>query len=229
LVDQFFPEVGEASVRLLEQLGRPVAFPEEQTCCGQPAFNMGYRDEARRLARRFIEVFEPYDAIVAPSGSCVSMVRKFYAELFESEPHWQDRARRLGQRVFELTEFLHKNGFEPRSRFQGKVTYHASCHLLRELGIRNQPRELLAHLPGVELIEMEGAEICCGFGGAFSVKMPGLSEAMLNDKLAWAEATGADVLTATDCGCLMHLGGALRRRGSSLRAIHIAEILAGED
>jgi L-lactate dehydrogenase complex protein LldE len=229
LVDQFFPEVGEASVRLLERSGRRVVFPGEQTCCGQPAFNMGYRDEARRLARRFIEIFEPYEEIVAPSGSCVSMVRKFYPELFESEPKWQERARGLGEHVFELTEFLHANAFEPRSRFQGKVTYHASCHLLRELGVRKQPRDLLTRVPGVELVEMNAAEVCCGFGGAFSVKMSGLSEAMLNDKLASAEATGADVLTATDCGCLMHLGGALSRRGSALRAIHIAEILAGKD
>jgi L-lactate dehydrogenase complex protein LldE len=229
LVDQFFPDVGEATVCLLEQAGRRVEFPGEQTCCGQPAFNMGYHEEARRLARRFIQIFESYQEVVAPSGSCVSMVRLFYPELFDGEPEWRQRARRLGERVFELTELLHANGFEPRGRFQGKVTYHDSCHLLRELGIRDQPRDLLKRLPGVDRVEMENSDICCGFGGAFSVKMSGLSEAMLEDKLRTAEATGADVLTATDCGCLMHLGGALRRRGSSLRALHIAEILAGGD
>jgi L-lactate dehydrogenase complex protein LldE len=229
LVDQFFPEVGEATVRLLEQVGRRVTFPREQTCCGQPAFNMGYREDARRLARRFIQIFESHDEVVAPSGSCVSMVRVHYPGLFEAEPQWQERARRLGERVFELTEFLHANGFEPRSRFRGKVTYHDSCHLLRELGIRDQPRDLLNRLPGVDRVEMENSDVCCGFGGAFSVKMSRLSEAMLEDKLRAAAATGAEVITATDCGCLMHLGGALRRRGSSLRALHIAEILAGRE
>ena len=155
LVDQFFPRVGEATVRLLEQAGRRVEFPGEQTCCGQPAFNMGYREEARRLARRFIRIFEPYEEVVAPSGSCVSMVRRYYPELFDGEPEWRRRAGDLGERVFELTEFLHANGFEPRGRFQGKVTYHDSCHLLRELGIRDQPRDLLTRLPGVERIEMD--------------------------------------------------------------------------
>jgi L-lactate dehydrogenase complex protein LldE len=228
LVDQFFPQVGEASVRLLEQAGCTIAFPEEQTCCGQPAFNMGYRDEARRLARRFVSIFEPYQEIVTPSGSCTSMVRLYYPELFEAEPDWQERAKRVGQRLYELTEFLCLKGFEPRNRFEGKVTYHDACHLLRELGIREQPRDLLRKLAGIELVEMEPSDSCCGFGGAFSVKMTGLSEAMLEDKLTIAEATGANVLTSTDCGCLMHLGGALSRRGSSMRALHIAEVLAGE-
>lgn len=228
LVDQFFPRVGEASVRLLEQAGCGVAFPMEQTCCGQPAFNMGYPEEARRLARRFIAVFEPYEAVVAPSGSCTSMVRVFYPELFEAEPEWQARARALGERVFELTEFLSERSFEPRAVFKGKVTYHESCHLLRELGISKPPRELLRKVAGLELVEMQRADVCCGFGGAFSVKMASLSEAMLEDKLRSVEATEADLVTATDCGCLMHLAGALSRRGSTLRAVHIAEVLAGE-
>lgn len=227
LVDQFYPKVGEASVRLLEQAGCTVEFPHEQTCCGQPAYNMGYHDEARRLARRFISIFESYDVVVTPSGSCTSMGRVFYPELFGDEPEWQKKARNLGERLFELTEFLSEISFTPESTFQAKVTYHESCHLLRELGISEPPRELLRKVEGLELVEMERSDLCCGFGGAFSVKMSELSEAMMNDKLQYAEATGADVITATDCGCLMHLGGALRRRGSSLRAVHIAEILAG--
>jgi len=227
LVDQFYPKVGEASVRLLEQAGCDVEFPHEQTCCGQPAYNMGYHDDARRLAQRFISIFEPYEVVVTPSGSCTSMVRVFYPDLFSEDPKWQAKARELGERLFELTEFLSERSFDPRSKFEAKVTYHESCHLLRELGISEPPRELLRKVEGLELVEMERSDLCCGFGGAFSVKMSELSEAMLGDKLRYAEATGADVITATDCGCLMHLGGALSRRGSSLRAVHIAEILAG--
>ena len=233
LVDELFPEVGESSVACLESAGCRPDFPRAQTCCGQPAFNMGYREEARRLARRFIEIFEPYAAIVAPSGSCTSMVRVFYPELFEDQPEWQERARRLASRVYELTEFLAKEGF--RSEKEGapgvskRVTYHDSCHLLRELGVCEQPRQLLQGVKGVELVDLPGANICCGFGGAFSVKMSELSEAMLNDKIEALESTGAEVLTATDCGCLMHLEGALRRRGSRLRAVHVARVLAGDD
>ena len=232
LVDELFPEVGEASVACLERVGRRLEFPRAQTCCGQPAFNMGYRDEARRLARRFIEIFEPYSAIVAPSGSCTSMVRVFYPELFAGEPDWQERARRLAGRVFELTEFLSQEGFRPEKQETGgaskQATYHDSCHLLRELGVCDQPRQLLQGMNGLELVELPGANVCCGFGGAFSVKMSELSEAMANDKLEALESTGAEILTATDCGCLMHLEGALRRRGSAIRAFHIARVLAGD-
>jgi len=229
LVDEFFPEVGEAAVSCLERVGCRPEFPTAQTCCGQPAFNMGYRDEARRLARRFIEIFEPYEAVVAPSGSCTSMVRVFYPSLFEDDLDWKERAEALSSRVYELTEFLDKKGF--RSGAAGgseKVTYHDSCHLLRELGVQAQPRRLLRGVNGLELVELEGADVCCGFGGAFSVKMSDLSEAILNDKIRALEASGADVLTATDCGCLMHLDGALKRRKSRLRAIHVARLLASE-
>ncbi len=227
LVDEFFPEVGEASVSCLAGVGCRPEFPQAQTCCGQPAFNMGYREEARRLARRFIEIFESYEVIVAPSGSCTAMVRVFYPGLFESEPDWRKRAEELSSRVFELTEFLSQKGFRSeQAHGLGKVTYHDSCHLLRELGVHQQPRELLQGVEGLELVELEGANVCCGFGGAFSVKMPELSEAILNDKLRALEASGADVLTATDCGCLMHLDGALKRRKSRLRAVHVARVLA---
>ncbi len=229
LVDQFFPAVGEAAVRLLESCGRRVEFPSAQTCCGQPAFNMGYREEARRLGRRMIEIFEPYDEVVTPSGSCASMARIHLPELFEVDDEWRPRAQAFAKRVFELTELLAREGFDPSGcRFEGRVTYHASCHLLRELGITDAPRSLLSGVPGVELIDLPDGEVCCGFGGAFSVKMPELSGAMLDDKLTAAESTGAGVLTATDCGCLMHLGGALERRGSPLEIRHVAEILDDE-
>ena len=227
LVDQFFPEVGEASARLLERCGREVEFPCAQTCCGQPAFNMGYRPEARRLGRRLIEIFEPYDEVVTPSGSCASMVRVQFQQLFADDDEWRRRARRLASRTFELTELLARESHDPSSSaFEGRVTYHPSCHALRELGIREQPLSLLRRVPGVELVELPQGEVCCGFGGAFSVKMAELSGALLDDKLRAAESTGAEVLTATDCGCLMHLGGALERRRSPLRVLHVAEILA---
>lgn len=230
LVDQLFPAVGLAAVRLLERAGFRVEFPRAQTCCGQPVFNMGYHDQVRPLARRFISIFERYDLVVAPSGSCVAMVRLRYPELLAADPEWHERARCLGERTFELTELLAREGFTPReSPFTGRVTYHDSCHLRRELGICQAPRELLGQVPGLELVEMEDATTCCGFGGAFAVKAPELSGAMLEKKLRSAEATGAEVLTATDCGCLMHLGGALARRRSSLRVCHVAEILAPEE
>lgn len=230
LVDQFFPEVGEATVRLLEACGRRVVFPAAQTCCGQPAFNMGHGEEARRLAKRTIEIFEPFDEVVAPSGSCASMVRVHFPELLHDEAEWHARAEQLAAKLFELTEFLHREGYDASgTRFAGKVAYHASCHLLRELGVREAPRELLRRVEGLELVELEGAEVCCGFGGAFSAKMPELSGAMLDAKLKAAEASGATVLTATDCGCLMHLGGALKRRRSPLEVRHVATLLAGEE
>ncbi len=239
LVDQSFPEVGEATVRLLEACGPRVEFPQAQTCCGQPAFNMGHAQEARRLAKRMIEIFEPYDEVVAPSGSCVSMVRVHFPELLHGDAGWRERAERLAAKVFELTEFLSREGcvsFAPLrgddpsgARFTGRVAYHASCHLLRELGVREEPRELLRRVPGLELVELKDAEVCCGFGGAFSAKMPELSGAMLDAKLKAVEKSGATVLTATDCGCLMHLGGALKRRRSDLEVRHVATLLAGED
>jgi L-lactate dehydrogenase complex protein LldE len=229
LVDQFFPEVGEAAVRLLERRGRRVEFPTAQTCCGQPAFNMGYRDEARGLARRTVEVFEPYDEVVVPSGSCAAMARLHFPELLADDPEWHQRARRLAAKVFELTELLDREGFDAGvSTFAGKVACHLSCHLLRDLGVADAPRKLLGAVPGVELVELAGADVCCGFGGAFAVKMADLSAAMLDDKLAAAEASGADVLAAADCGCLVHLRGALKRRKSPLRTLHVAEILAWE-
>ena len=227
LVDQFFPRVGEAAVQLLEEAGCRVEFPEAQTCCGQPAFNMGYRDEARSLARRFVEIFEPYEAIVSPSGSCASMARVFAPQLFDDEPSWRERARDLAKRTFELTEYLDARGLQPSARFEGQVVYHPSCHLLRELDVDRAPRALLSRVTGLELVNLEDATECCGFGGAFSVKFPELSSAILDSKLRAVEESGAQVLTASDAGCLMQIGGGLARRGSEVRVLHVAELLAG--
>ena len=227
LVDQLFPRVGEAAVRLLEESGCRVEFPEAQTCCGQPAWNLGYRDEARPLARRLVEIFEPYEAVVTPSGSCASMVRVFAPDLLQGDGTWGHRAAALAARTFELSEYLDRVGFEPSGGFAGRVAYHASCHLLRELGVDAAPRRLLERVAGLELVELADATRCCGFGGSFSVKLGELSSSILEDKLAAVEASGADVVTASDTGCLMQIGGALSRRGSRVRAVHIAELLAG--
>jgi L-lactate dehydrogenase complex protein LldE len=174
-----------------------------------------------------VEIFEPFEAVVSPSGSCVSMLRCFGPGLFADEPRMQERARALAGRTYELSEYLAERGFRSGAVFRGRVAYHPSCHLLRELGVDAAPRDLLARVEGLELVELDDGARCCGFGGAFSVKLPELSSAMAEDKLAAIERSGADVVTANDVGCLMHLGGALARRGARTRAVHLAELLAG--
>lgn len=225
LVDQFFPEVGEATVRVLERAGVRVDFPEAQTCCGQVFSNAGYREEAAELARRFVEVFEPYDAVVAPSGSCVATVREFYPELLAHTP-WEERARAVAHRTYELSEFLvRKLGItEVGARVPYRVTFHPSCHLLRSLGAADCAACLIQK--AAESVPLAESDTCCGFGGIFSLKCAPVSEAMLRDKLARIEATGAEVVVSTDVGCLMHIGGGLRRKGSPVRPMHLAELLA---
>jgi L-lactate dehydrogenase complex protein LldE len=227
LVDQFLPSAGEASASLLEACGYEVAFPSAQTCCGQPAFNLGHRDAARPLVERWIEVFEPCEAVVTPSGSCASMLRVFAPGLLADAPAWHRRARSLAERVFELSEFLDARGFVPSRPVPRRVAYHPSCHLLRELGIDAAPRRLLSRVPELELAPLGSDARCCGFGGAFSVAFPELSAAIADDVLGAVEASGAELVTASDAGCLVHMGGALHRRGSRVRAVHLAEVLAG--
>ena len=228
LVDQFVPSVGMSVVSVLESQGIEVHFPADQTCCGQPAFNSGFRDDARPVAARFLDVFEATEGpIVCPSGSCVAMVRNFYKDLFRGHPDELVRAERLSKRIYEFTEFLvdvlriENLGIEANV----DATYHRCCHLLRELHIDEQPKSLLENLDGLELMPMERDEVCCGFGGAFSVKMSDVSTAMLNEKLDNVEATGASTLIAGDTGCIMHMQGGLRRRGTDVRVVHIAELL----
>lgn len=223
LVDQFFPQAGLAVARILKRLGHSVEYPAEQTCCGQPAFNAGVRSEAVALARRFVQVFDRYEAVVAPSGSCVAMVRNFYQELLPNHE--------LGitSRIFEFSEFLvdRLNVTDLGATFNERVTYHDSCHLLRELRVQEQPRKLLRAVKGMDFVELNDGPTCCGFGGVFSVKFPEVSTVMGEDKVAAIERTGASYVTAGDCGCLMHIGGLLTRRGVKVRPIHIAEILGG--
>ena len=234
IVDQLYPEVGESAVNALRRLGVELDFNPAQTCCGQPAFNSGFWSDAKPLARRTIDLLQNDKYVVVPSGSCASMMRVFYAELFHNEPDMQNRIASLASRAFELTEFIvDVLGITDLSAYSDgnatnptrKVTYHEGCHLRRELGALTQARTLLNSLPGVEVVEMEQSEVCCGFGGTFSVKYPEISGAMLNDKLEFAADTGADALTACDSSCLMHIGGGMEKRGMGMEAVHIAQLL----
>jgi L-lactate dehydrogenase complex protein LldE len=228
-VDQLNPGVGMDMARVLRRLGYAVDFPDAQTCCGQPAFNSGYWHEARPLAERFVKIFggSDADAIVCPSGSCTTMVRNFYRELLSGSSLAEDAARLAG-RVFEFSEFLVKVAgvVDVGASFPHRVAYHDACHALRELRLKQEPRELLRHVRGLELVEMPYCEECCGFGGTFATKFPMISSAMGETKAANAEASGAEYVTSTDPSCLMHIDGVLRLRKSAVRTIHLAGILA---
>jgi len=232
LVDQMFPDVGEAMVVILRRLGVEVSFNEGQTCCGQVAFNAGYRPEARSMAEHFITVFENdrSDFIVAPSGSCTAMVRNFYGELFagSNDRKWRDRLARVRPRLREFSEFIvNELGVEDvGARFAHRVTYHDACHLLRELGISDQPRRLIGAVRDVDLVEMEAPDTCCGFGGTFSVKYGEISNAILQEKLARIVNSGAEYVIANDSSCLMQIAGGLSRANSPVKTMHLAELLA---
>jgi L-lactate dehydrogenase complex protein LldE len=228
LVDLVRPRIGFAALKLLEIAGCDVIVPASQTCCGQPGWNSGDRPAARALAQKLIEEFEGCDYVVAPSGSCAGMLRIHYKDLFPGEGAWLERAERLAARTFELTDFLVTvAGIENiPGEYSGIVTYHDSCSGLRELGVKRQPRALLARLPGVELREMNEPETCCGFGGTFAVKYGDISTRMSDNKCARIEATGAQAIVAGDLGCLLNIEGRLRRRGDfKTRVLHIAEVL----
>jgi L-lactate dehydrogenase complex protein LldE len=226
LGDALFPQVGVATVRLLRRLGVGVDFPAAQTCCGQPHFNSGYHDEARLLAQHTIEAFAGSPMILTPSGSCAAMIKKEYRELFHDDPVWQPRAEDLARRTHELSEFLVRVlGLEDvGARFEARVTYHMACHL-RGLGLLTEPERLLRRVRGLELVPLERADECCGFGGSFSVRYPGISGAMVQDKCGFIERTNVSAVVATDAGCLMNIAGCLRRRGSAVQALHLAEVL----
>jgi L-lactate dehydrogenase complex protein LldE len=228
MVDQLFPKVGLAMADVLESLGYQVDFPEEQTCCGQPAFNSGYRAEARTVARHFLNTFESCEAIVVPSGSCTAMVAHHFAELFTKEPDTLARVHSLERRIWEFSTFLTQAaGVEDvGASFDGVVTFHDGCHALRELGVKDAPRRLLGRVRGLELREMSPAEECCGFGGTFSVKFAELSGAMAQTKIQAILRTGADTVVSLDPSCLMQIQGALARAGSPIRTMHLAEVLA---
>ncbi|CAB1063086.1 Predicted L-lactate dehydrogenase, Fe-S oxidoreductase subunit YkgE [Olavius sp. associated proteobacterium Delta 1] len=229
LVDGVYPEVGEAMVKIFRSLGFDLVCPTQQTCCGQPAFNSGYRREASAAAKRFIEIFEPADTVVCPSGSCVTMVRHHYPELFRDDVAWRQRAGQVAGKTYELTEYLvDVLGVDDLgAHYDGKITYHDSCHLLRNLRIKDQPRRLLHNVSGADFVEMNDSDKCCGFGGSFSVKYADISAAMVEDKVNNIIDSGADTVVGCDMGCLMNIQGMLSRKGSEIKTLHIAQILAG--
>ncbi|CAH0253267.1 (Fe-S)-binding protein [Roseomonas sp. CECT 9278] len=229
LVDLYRPSVGFAAIRLLEQAGCVVEVPPVQTCCGQPAFNAGDRATARDLARGIIDAFAGYDHVVAPSGSCAGMLAHHLPTLFEDDPQARAKAQELAGRTHELVSFLRdvRGVATVDARFDGTVTYHDSCAGLREMGVKAQPRALLAGVQGLTLAEMADPEICCGFGGTFCVKYPDISTRMVTDKCRDIAATGAGTLLAGDMGCLLNMAGRLTREGSAVQVRHIAEVLAG--
>ena len=230
-VDLINPEVGVSVVRVLRSLDVEVVYPEGQTCCGQPAFNSGFFDEARTVARHFLEVFEKerWDYVVCPSGSCTTMVSHYYPFLLKDLPDERERSEALGHRVREFSDFLvNVLGVKDLgARHAARAVFHCGCHQRRELGVLEEPKELLRNVEGLELLDWENEELCCGFGGTFSVKMPDISTAMADEKITALEKSGADTLISCDSSCLMHLKGRLRRTGHDTRVYHLAQILDG--
>jgi len=232
LVDLMRPSIGFAALRLLEAGGAEVYVPLTQTCCGQPGYNSGDRAGALPLARKVVAEFEACDFLVAPSGSCSGMIRTHYADLFAGDAAWSVRAAALADKTYELTDFLTrvlKVDAVPGGAYRGRITYHDSCSGLREMGVKAQPRALLAKVPGVELVEMAECETCCGFGGTFSIKYGEISTRLADNKCQHIANTDADAVVLGDLGCMLNIEGRLRRRGDAkTRVLHVAEVLAGE-
>ena len=229
IIDQFYPQVGVSAVRVLRKLGVDVDFPMAQTCCGQPVYNSGFTRQARQLARRVLDSFRNSQYVVVPSGSCAAMMRVFYLDLFEDDPHLP-QARELASRVYEFSEFLVKvlQVDNVGAGYSGRATYHPSCHLLRELEVLEEPHRLLGKVSGLELVDLPQAEACCGFGGTFSVKYPHISEGMLAEKVSNLLSTNADTLVSCDMSCLMNISGALSRQGRDIKVRHLAQVLDQE-
>jgi L-lactate dehydrogenase complex protein LldE len=232
LVDLMRPRIGFSALTLLEHAGCEVLVPQAQTCCGQPGYNSGDRKSAQKLALKVLAEFERCEYVVAPSGSCAGMIRAHYPELFSELPEHLPRIHELASRTYELTDFL-LNVVKLESvpgTFNGTVTYHDSCAGLRELGVQSQPRALLARVPGLQLVEMNEAQTCCGFGGTFSIKFGDISTRMAENKCQHIEASGADAVVLGDLGCMLNIEGRLRRRGDmKTRVLHVAEVLAREE
>ncbi|MBE0583052.1 MAG: (Fe-S)-binding protein [Desulfofustis sp.] len=229
LVESIYPAVGEAMVAVLERAGVEVGYPDGQTCCGQPAFNSGYRHEARAAARHFVSLFADAEHIVCPSGSCVHMIRHHYPDLLAGEDRkTRELARRIAANCFEFSEYLVDvlKIEDVGAQFPARVTYHDSCHLLRGLGVGTQPRALLTRVAGLELVEMKDSDVCCGFGGTFSVNYAEISAALVDEKVDNIVATGADYVVGCDMSCLMNIQGRLSRRREQTQVKHLAEILA---
>jgi L-lactate dehydrogenase complex protein LldE len=229
LVDLFRPVVGFSAVKLIEDAGCTVEVPPAQTCCGQPAYNSGDRSDTRAIAMQVIKTFEPYDYVVAPSGACAAMLKKHYPGLFASDREWAERSKDFAEKVHELVSFLVdvRGQTEVAAKLRAKATYHDSCSGLRELGVREQPRKLLASVKGLKLEEMADSDVCCGFGGTFCVKYSDISNAIVTRKTDNIVGSRAKLLLAGDLGCLMNMAGKLKREGKKVDARHVAEVLAG--
>ncbi len=230
IIDQLYPQVGVSVVKVLRKMGVVVDFPADQTCCGQPLFNAGFTAQARQLAQRVLHTFQDSEYVVVPSGSCAAMMRVFYLHLFADDPEPHRQAKLLSAKVYEFSEFLIKvlRVSDLAVQGSGSATYHPSCHLLRELGVREEPEALLGQVAGLNVVELPERETCCGFGGTFSVKYPHISEGMLEDKVSNVLATGADTLVSCDMSCLMHIGGALSRQSRPIEVRHLAQVLDQE-
>jgi L-lactate dehydrogenase complex protein LldE len=228
LVDLVLPHIGENTVALLRHLACEPLYHPEQTCCGLMSFNSGFRDEARRLARHFIRVFEDDEVIVSPSGSCVNMVKNRYADLFEDDPAWRRRAAGIAPRVYELSQFIvdHLGVERIGGHLRTRVAYHESCSTLNALGVSAQPKTLIGSVEGTELVELTGADICCGFGGTFANAFPEISTALVRQKAEYFLESGADLLVMCDPGCLLNIRGYLDRRHPDKKAVHLADFLA---
>lgn len=226
LVDLFHVNVGKATVELLERLGCTIHFPEAQTCCGQPAYNSGYVKEAKEAMKHMIRTFEHAEYIVTPSGSCATMFKE-YPHIFKGDGEWEERAKRVADKTYELTQFIVDvlQVEDVGARLKGKATYHTSCHMTRLLGVKDAPLALLQHVKDLEVVPLPNAHNCCGFGGTFSVKMGPISEQMVDEKIQCIERVEADYLIGADCGCLMNIGGRIERKGKPIRVMHIAEVL----
>ena len=230
LVDLFRPSIGFAAIALIEKAGCRVSVPDRQVCCGQPAYNAGDRTDAKAIACDVIAAFETFDYVVAPSGSCAAMIREHYPGLLDEDPDWAPRARHVARRAHELTSFLTDVlgvTATDAPAFPRRVAYHDSCSGYRELGIKAQPRSLLAAVPALSLVEVDQPEVCCGFGGTFCVKYPDISNKMVSDKAADIVATGAGTVVGGDLGCLLNIAGKLKRMGAAVETRHVAEVLAG--
>ena len=230
-VDVMLPKIGEDMYTLLKRLGHTPIYHEEQTCCGQPAINAGYQDKARKLAKHFISIFEHDEVVVSPSGSCVYTVKQHYPELLQDEPAWLTRAEKLAGRIYEMTQYLVDvlGVTDVGAAFDGKVTYHESCHILRGLGISEQPKKLIEKVKGCEYVPLNAAETCCGFGGEFSNNFPEISEAMVKDKVTNFINSQADVLLLCEPGCLLNINGYVHRHCPEKSVMHIASFLAGKE
>jgi L-lactate dehydrogenase complex protein LldE len=224
--DIMFPNVGKNTVEILERLGCEVDFPTLQTCCGQPAYNSGYLEEAKGSMKQMIRAFKDAEYVVGPSGSCVGMIRE-YPHVFKGDSEWEKPAQELAAKTFELTQFIVDvlGVKDVGSTFKGKVTYHPSCHMTRILGVKDAPKILLQNVKGIEFVELPSGEDCCGFGGTFSVKKPEISAEMVKEKSRHVTETGAEYLVGGDMGCLMNIGGRMQREGKNVKVIHISEIL----